>query len=73
VQFLGKIENARFLQLALFQGSAKKAMAAHTLEMEASDNPALRTLTLDPCLFCTAFKKNRFYVFSRREPIETKE
>ncbi|ELU17611.1 hypothetical protein CAPTEDRAFT_160326 [Capitella teleta] len=73
VKFLGKLENARFLQIALFQGTVKKAQAAHTLEMEASDNPALRGLDLDPCLFCTAFKKNRFYVFSRREPLETKD
>jgi peptidylprolyl isomerase domain and WD repeat-containing protein 1 len=24
----------------------------------------------DPCLFCWAFKKNRFYIFSNREPIQ---
>jgi len=25
----------------------------------------------DPTLVCTAFKKNRFYLFSKREPMET--
>ena len=55
---MGKAENARFLQLALFQGSTKKK-AAVTVEMEASNNPALQEVDYDPCLFCTALKKNR--------------
>ena len=25
----------------------------------------------DPTLVCTAIKKNRFYLFSKREPMET--
>ena len=37
-----------------------------------SDNPGLRKDTSDPTLFCTAYKKNRFYMFSRREPDDTK-
>jgi hypothetical protein len=24
--------------------------------------------TIDPAIFCTAFRRNRFYIFSRREP-----
>ena len=36
--------------------------------MEVSDNPNLRKDTSDPTLFCTAYKKNRFYMFTRREP-----
>ncbi len=39
--------------------------------MEISDNPNLRKDTSDPTLFCTAYKKNRFYMFTRREPDET--
>lgn len=65
---LGKPENARFLHLGLFQGSAKKAKAAVTVEMEASENPGLKPAELDPTLFCTAYKKNRFYMFTRRGP-----
>lgn len=38
------------------------------MEQEASDNPALNHLNTDPTLICTAFKKNRFYLFSRRDP-----
>ena len=37
-------------------------------EMEASENPSLQTGGPDPMLFCTASKKNRFYIFSTRQP-----
>lgn len=40
--------------------------------MKASDNPTLESVVPDPTLFCTAFKKNRFYVFTRREPDDSK-
>lgn len=36
--------------------------------MEGSDNPTLESIQADPTLFCTAYKKSRFYLFSRREP-----
>ena len=37
--------------------------------MAASDNPLLNTVAEnDPILFCTAFKRSRFYLFSRDEP-----
>ncbi|XP_033120837.1 peptidylprolyl isomerase domain and WD repeat-containing protein 1-like [Anneissia japonica] len=71
-RFIGKTENVRFLQLALFQGNIKENKAALTLEMKASDNPALQGMDVDPTLFCTGFKKNRFFLFSRREPDDTK-
>lgn len=68
VRTIGKMENVRFVQLALHQGKANKAKAAVTMEMEASDNPSLQSGEPDPMLFCTASKKNRFYVFSTRQP-----
>ena len=68
---LGRLENARFLTVAMFQGSAKKPKAAVTMEMEASENPVLQEVYQDPMLFCTALKKNRFYLFSRRNPEDT--
>ena len=40
--------------------------------MEVSDNHTLRRDTSDPTLICTAYKKNRFYMFTRREPEDTK-
>lgn len=62
VRILGKQENIRVAQLSLFQGIAKAMQAAPTIEMKASDNPALQSSDPDPTIFCTAFKKNRFYM-----------
>lgn len=50
------------VQLSLFQGIATAMKVAPTVEMKASDNPALENVEPDPTLFCTAFKKNRFYL-----------
>uniref|UniRef100_A0A1B6LLZ5 peptidylprolyl isomerase n=1 Tax=Graphocephala atropunctata TaxID=36148 RepID=A0A1B6LLZ5_9HEMI len=72
VRLLGKSENLRILRIALFQGKPRKTKAAMTVELEASENPTLDSLTPDPAIFCTAFKKNRFYIFTRREPEDTK-
>ncbi|XP_071322219.1 peptidylprolyl isomerase domain and WD repeat-containing protein 1 [Trachinotus anak] len=72
VRILGKLENIRVVQLSLFQGVAKAMQVAPTVEMKASDNPALENVEPDPTIFCTAFKKNRFYMFSKREPEDTK-
>lgn len=43
-------------------GVALKAMAT-------SDNPLLnKPVETDPILFCTAYKRSRFYLFGREEP-----
>ncbi len=69
VRIIGKDENLRPLRLALFQGTEKASSVASTLEMEVSENPALTAAAVaDPILFCAAFKKSRFFLFSRREP-----
>ncbi|NXF41454.1 PPWD1 protein, partial [Nyctibius bracteatus] len=62
IRILGKQENIRVMQLALFQGVAKKHRAAITIEMKASENPVLQNIQADPTVICTAFKKNRFYM-----------
>jgi peptidylprolyl isomerase domain and WD repeat-containing protein 1 len=37
--------------------------------MATSENPALLKIEeKDPTLVCTAFKQNRFYVLTKREP-----
>lgn len=71
VRVIGKEENVRFLGISLYQGKVghKKAL---TIEMEISDNPTLRRDTSDPTLFCTAYKKNRFYMFTRRDAEDLK-
>ncbi|XP_074097124.1 peptidylprolyl isomerase domain and WD repeat-containing protein 1 [Cotesia typhae] len=70
IRILGKPENLRPMQLALFQGKARQTGVAVTVEMQAADNPTLDLIKPDPTLFCTAHKKNRFYLFSRRGPQE---
>ncbi|CAG9770960.1 unnamed protein product [Ceutorhynchus assimilis] len=70
VRIIGKNENLRMLNIALYQGSGKRSKAAVTLEMEASNNPTLDSIQPDPTLVCTAYKKPRFYLFNQREPDE---
>ncbi|XP_066601838.1 peptidylprolyl isomerase domain and WD repeat-containing protein 1 isoform X2 [Prorops nasuta] len=72
IKIMGKPENLRPMQLALFQGRAKKPKAALTVEREAAENPTIEMNKPDPILLCTAHKKNRFYMFTRREPEDTK-
>ncbi|TPX66944.1 hypothetical protein SpCBS45565_g04120 [Spizellomyces sp. 'palustris'] len=67
VRLIGKAETQRFLNVALYQGAPRKK-GLITLAMAASDNPAYKeTEALDPTLFCTAYKRNRFYCFSKRD------
>ncbi|XP_055546746.1 peptidylprolyl isomerase domain and WD repeat-containing protein 1 [Wyeomyia smithii] len=73
VKIIGKNDNLRPLHLALFQGRVKNSKAAITLEQEASDNPALQSIVNDPTLFCTAYKKQRFYLYSRRLPSDLQD
>ena len=64
---LGKDETLRFLNMTLYQGApAKKGVT--TLAMAASANPLLQVkATRDPHLFCTAYKRSRFYIFGRSD------
>ncbi|KAI9182951.1 Peptidyl-prolyl cis-trans isomerase cyp15 [Blastocladiella emersonii ATCC 22665] len=67
---VGGAETLRFLHLALYQGAPKRKKV-HTLQMAASENPALaEAAAVDPVLVATAYKKNRFFLFSRRDPAE---
>ncbi|RKP27729.1 hypothetical protein SYNPS1DRAFT_12240 [Syncephalis pseudoplumigaleata] len=68
VQILGKGESYRFMTLALYQGAPQKK-AAVTLAMAASSNPLVKEKEKkDPTLICTAYKRNRFFLFTRRDP-----
>ncbi len=77
---MGKVENTeRFLGIALFQGIPKEvglsAVAslgsAQVMAAEnALDSKKSQLQQEDPALFCCAYKKDRFYWFSRREPGE---
>ncbi|KAG5673041.1 hypothetical protein PVAND_003119 [Polypedilum vanderplanki] len=72
-KILGKGDNLRPMNIAIFQGKLKRSTAAVTLEQEASENSAITATISDPTVFCTAFKKNRFYLYSRRLPSDVQE
>eukprot|EP00954_Amorphochlora_amoebiformis_P006728 525714-Amorphochlora_amoeboformis.AAC.1 len=79
---LGQVENTeRFLGLALFQGipaeSGEKVSITQSLGAavalssgNALDEKRRAFKQEDPCVYAMAFKKERFYWFSRREPSE---
>ena len=67
IKMYGKSENLRPLGIALYQGIPVKQDGVVTIEMRASDNPNVENVQSDPTIFCTAYKKNRFYVFSKRD------
>ena len=76
VRLLAREDSLRPLQLALYQGvPAKKRKNINTLEMAASSNPALEGESefYDPTLIFTAYRKNRFYLVSKREPLVDSE
>jgi len=67
-RLIGKMETQRFMNISLYQGAPKKKNII-TLAMAASDNPLYKESEMrDPTLFCTAYKRNRFYLFTKREP-----
>ncbi|BGP11452.1 Peptidyl-prolyl cis-trans isomerase cyp15 [Rhodotorula toruloides] len=67
-RILGKDETVRFNNLALYQGMPTK-QGVKTIAMMTSENPLLADKDeRDPTLFCTAWKRPRFYMFTRSEP-----
>ncbi|KAJ7644158.1 hypothetical protein FB45DRAFT_289732 [Roridomyces roridus] len=72
VRLLGKDEVVRWLNISLYQGApAKKGVT--TMAMATSSNPILATKgERDPTLFCTGYKRQRFYLFTRSEPEDNK-
>ncbi|XP_074600089.1 peptidylprolyl isomerase domain and WD repeat-containing protein 1 [Brevipalpus obovatus] len=70
VKTLGKSENFRPLCIALYQGIPDKP--TH-LDVRAGENPHADKLQMDPTLFCSAFKKNRFFFFTKRDPEASEE
>lgn len=73
VRLLGKGENLRPLAVALYQDAPNRLRSSITAEMKAADNPNLSSCEADPTVVATAFKKNRFYLFSKRNPDDAKE
>ena len=67
IYWLGQLETIRFLDISLYQSSPQKKFM--TIEMAASDNKVIREAEeVDPALYTTAYKKQRFYIITTREP-----
>ena len=70
-RIIGKVENTeRFLRIALFQGSLMKRAGAIARLPGGSDG---KTTEADPTIVATAFQRQRFYLFSKREPEDADE
>ena len=70
VRLMGKHESTeRFLKLALYQGKAMKNVSNSASVSGTTTNRK----EADPTLYCTSFKKNKFYIFSKREPEDSEE
>jgi peptidylprolyl isomerase domain and WD repeat-containing protein 1 len=72
-RILGKGDNIRPMHVAVFQGKIKRSTAAPTIEQEASETSSTSQSISDPTVFCTAYKKPRFYLYSRRPPSDLQE
>ena len=84
----GRVENTeRFLAVALFQGesvsdsqytggstaSKKIKFMSDSIPSTGANRDNPTSTSSDPTLFCLAFKRHRFYCFSRREPLEQED
>ena len=70
LRLLAKHEsNERFLKMSLYQGKAMKNIHSQGSAQGASANKK----ETDPTLYVTSFKKNKFFIFSRREPEDSEE
>eukprot|EP00916_Digyalum_oweni_P004732 GHVL01008377.1.p1 GENE.GHVL01008377.1~~GHVL01008377.1.p1 ORF type:complete len:702 (+),score=144.42 GHVL01008377.1:54-2159(+) len=71
-KILGKSEiGERFLSLSLFQGKAKrKKVTGAVLMQNEKDEKSYKEGMLDPILFATAYKRPRFFLFTKRMPEE---
>lgn len=72
-KIIGKGDHLRPLHIALFQGQTKKPKAALSIEQQGSENPLLLQNSSDPTVLCTAYKKQRFYLYSRRLPSDLQD
>ena len=70
-RIIGQGESQRFIQVALFQGKAQRS-AGNTGSLSVHNKTSSVT-KVDPIIFCSAFKENRFYLFTRREPSQSSE
>ncbi|KXZ54623.1 hypothetical protein GPECTOR_4g688 [Gonium pectorale] len=73
VRILGKVENTeRYLTLALYQG-APRGKASKLRGLPTAEQVDKMLGGADPTLFACAFRKQRFYLFTQREPTEPED
>jgi len=75
VRLMGKVESSeRFLTLALFQGtpvaSGSSALATLAAGATQAASSSRGKEIEDPTLFALSFRRQQFFLFTRREPIE---
>lgn len=66
-------DNIRPMHIAVFQGKIKRSTASTTFEQEGTENLTTLQSVSDPTVFCSAYKKPRFYLYSRRPPSDLQE
>jgi len=65
-RILGKVENTeRFLRVALYQGIPKQGIKT---QRQLATTESSRAVTRQPMLLCSAFNKQRLYLFTTQEP-----
>ena len=65
-RLLGKVENTeRFLRVALYQGIPKQGIKT---QRTLATTESTRTVTRQPTLLCTAYNKQRLFLFTTQEP-----
>ena len=65
-RILGKVENTeRFLRVALYQGIPKQGIKT---QRTLATTESTRTVTRQPTLLCTAYNKQRLFLFTTQEP-----
>lgn len=70
LRLIGKSEsNERYLKISLYQGKAMK----NTSNQTSAQGTTANKKETDPTLYCTSFKKNKFFIFSKREPEDSVE
>lgn len=68
VKVIGKVENTeRFLQIALYQGRGSRKTMRIPIDSDS------KVSTGDPTLLCCAYRKERMYLFTQREPSEDED
>lgn len=65
-RILGKVENTeRFLRVALYQGIPKQGIKT---QRTLATTESTRNVTRQPTLLCTAYNKQRLFLFTTQEP-----